>query len=96
MIQSRQFLLLVAAGYLLIIILLSGCATPAPKIEYREVKVAVPVPCKTTEPVVPEYATGKVDLASPIFELVRAVLIELEQRKAETVELRAANRACAQ
>ena len=73
---------------------LAGCATTKERIVYRDVIKAVPVPCKTQEPAVPDYETNKVDLTAPIFDLVKAVLIELEQRKAETTELRAANKAC--
>jgi hypothetical protein len=76
------------------IIFLTGCATAEPRVVYRDVKVPVSIPCKVTEPAVPAYAADSVELDAPLFSLVRALLVEREQRKAEAVELRAAVRAC--
>jgi hypothetical protein len=69
-----------------------SCATT--RVEYREVKIPISVPCKVTLPDEPVYATKGLTLDEPLFELVRAVLVELEQRKAENVETRAAAKSC--
>jgi hypothetical protein len=73
---------------------LSGCATTEPRVVYRDVKVLVSVPCKVTLPDEPEYATKGLTLDEPLFDLVRAVLVELEQRKARDVEVTAAAKSC--
>ena len=75
-------------------LVMAGCAHTEPRVVVKEVKVPVSVPCKVAEPATPAYAADAVDLDSPLFNLVRALLVEREQRKAETTELRAAVRAC--
>jgi len=75
-------------------LLLAGCAHTEPQIVYRDVKVLVSVPCKVTLPDEPEYATTGLTLDEPLFDLVRAVLVELEQRKARDVEVTAAAKSC--
>ena len=75
-------------------VILAGCAHTEPRIEYREVKVPISVPCKVTLPDEPEYATKGLTLDEPLYELVRAVLVELEQRKARDVEVTAAAKSC--
>lgn len=76
------------------IILLGGCAHTEPRIEYREVKVPVSVPCRVTLPDEPSYAADQVSLDAPLFDLVRALLVEREQRKAREVEVTAAAKSC--
>jgi hypothetical protein len=75
-------------------VLLAGCAHREPTVVFRDVKVPISIPCKVTEPAVPAYAADAVDLEATLFSLVRALLVEREQRKAETTELRAAVKAC--
>ena len=72
---------------------LAGCASE-PRIEYREVKTVVPVPCRVTLPDEPDYATNSLALDAPIFDMVRALLVEREQRKARDVEVTAAAKSC--
>lgn len=74
---------------LVLALALAGCATPKERIVYKEVRVPVSVPCKVKEPVQPAYAADDVSLGAPLFELVRSLLVEREQRKAEAIELRA-------
>lgn len=74
--------------------LLAGCATTEPRIVYRDVKVPIPVPCKVDLPAEPDYATNSLALDAPIFDMVRALLVEREQRKARDVEVTAAARSC--
>jgi hypothetical protein len=73
---------------------LGGCATPKERIIYRDVKVMVPVPCKVEMPSEPAFAGDTVDLAAPIYDLVRALLAERDNRIAERIELRAAAKSC--
>lgn len=73
---------------------LASCAHTEPRIVYRDVKVPISVPCKVTLPDEPVYATQGLTLDEPLFDLVRAVLVELEQRKADQVEARAAAKSC--
>lgn len=73
---------------------LGGCAHTEPRVVYREVKTVVPVPCRVTLPDEPAYATADLSLDAPLFDMVRALLVEREQRKADQVEARAAARSC--
>lgn len=73
---------------------LSGCATAEPRVIYRDVKVAVSIPCKVDLPDEPDYATNSLALDAPIFDMVRALLVEREQRKARDVEVTAAAKSC--
>lgn len=85
-----------SVGALLLSLALTACAhTPRePVTVVREVKVPISVPCKITEPAQPAYAADAVSLDAPLFDLVRSLLVEREQRKAEAVELRAAVKSC--
>ena len=78
---------------LVLALALAGCATE-PRIEYREVKVVIPVPCRVDLPDEPDYATNSLALDAPIFDMVRALLVEREQRTARDVEVTAAARSC--
>ncbi len=80
--------------FVLVALLLAGCAHTQPQIVTKEVRVPISVPCKVTEPAVPSYAADTVGLDEDLFGLVRALLVDREQRKAEAVELRAAVKAC--
>ena len=72
---------------------LTACAhrprEPAPPI-----KLPVAVTCVANVAPAPTYAADTVDLTSDIFELVQALLIDREQRKAREVELEAARAGC--
>lgn len=75
---------------------LAACATKPPEPVVRTVTVQVPirVPCKPTVPAVPTYAADAISLEAGIFDLVKALLIDREQRKAESTELRGAIASC--
>lgn len=75
---------------------LAACATKPPEriVRVQEVKVPVRVPCRPPVPPVPAYADEAVSLDAGIFDLVRALLVAREQRKAETAELRGAIAKC--
>lgn len=74
---------------------LVGCGTPQkPRIEVRETKVPVAVKCTTAVPPKPEYATQALTLQEGIYDLVRALLIELDQRRIREGELEAALEGC--
>ncbi len=73
---------------------LAACASP--RIVTKPVNVPVAVKCKPNLPPTPAYAADVVPLeTSDIYELVRALLIDREQRKARQVETDAALGACA-
>lgn len=82
--------------YLMVAVLLAGCAsTPKePAIRTVEVKVPIRVACKPPPVAEPSYATATMDLTADIFTLVRGLLVEREQRKAVEVELRGAIASC--
>lgn len=82
--------------YALIALLLAGCAsTPKePAIRTVEVKLPVRVACKPAPVAEPSYATETLDLSADIFVMVRALLVEREQRRAEAAELRGAIASC--
>ena len=73
--------------------LLVGCAHAPPPPPTVSVPVAVDCAAKVTPP--STYAADAVGLDSNIFELVKALLIDREQRRSQEAELRAALRGCA-
>lgn len=73
---------------------LAGCAHTEPRVVYKEVRVPISVPCRVTLPDEPAYATAGLSLDAPLFDMVRALLVEREQRKARDVEVTAAARSC--
>lgn len=78
------------------ILFLAGCGTTEPliRVETREVKVPVPVACKTPEPAVPEYNVPKLTTNSSIFDKTKAYLADEELRKGYEKELLAALQSC--
>lgn len=78
--------------------LLTGCATspiPAPPIiRTIETKIAVAVPCKITVPPVPLWELSRTSPDAGLFELVRAAMIEVKQRKIHEKLLEAAALGC--
>lgn len=74
---------------------LAGCGS-AGKLPPRTIEVRVPVATKCTPDIDPKptYATEAVDLSADLFELVKALLIERDQRTAREAELQAAVDAC--
>lgn len=73
---------------------LAGCATPKERVIVREVKVPIAVACAVTVPARPVYAADAVSLDGSIFDLVQALLVEREARKAREAELEAVAKAC--
>lgn len=75
---------------LLIALLLTGCATPAPE----RVLVPVPVPCRVELPAEPAWATDGLPASAPLWDLARALLAERQQRIGYEAQLRAALESC--
>ena len=73
---------------------LTACATPRERIVYRDVPTPIPVPCAVEAPPEQKYAADKVDLDADLFELVKALLVDREERKAAELKLRAALAGC--
>jgi hypothetical protein len=74
-----------------------ACATPAePRIEYREVKVAVPVPCSADPGPDPAFSDTPEALraAADVFTQVQLLLAGRAQRNARLAELGAAVAGC--
>ena len=92
--MTRYHIAVVALVLGMLVLMLSGCATPKERIRTVEVRVPVSVPCKPTIPPAEPYAASSVDLRSDIFTLVQALLVEREQRKAREAVLTAATEAC--
>ena len=64
---------------------------PAPPQKPVIAKVAIPVPCEIAQVPVPDYPSRVARKGDDIFTLAKIALAELEVRRGETVELRAAN-----
>lgn len=71
------------------ILVLAGCDTMP-----RRVEVPVPVQCRVKQPDKPVWATEALPPGSGLYEKVRALLAEREQRIAYEVALEAAAKAC--
>lgn len=71
-----------------------GCATPRERVVVQKVLVPTPVPCVVHLPEKPAYAADTVSLDGSIFDLVQALLIDRETRKANEAELEAAAKSC--
>jgi hypothetical protein len=74
---------------LLILAALAGCNTMPQRIE-----VPVPVQCHVKAPDKPVWATDALQTGSGLYEKVRALLAEREQRIAYETQLEAASKAC--
>lgn len=71
---------------------LTGCATTAPTIQ--EVLVPVPVPCKVESPSRPAFAVDSLPVGSGIWEQMKALRAERNQRQGYEAELEAAVKSC--
>ncbi len=60
----------------------------------REVRGRVSVPCRVAQPAEPACAASAIELDAGLLDLLRALLVAREERKAVEVELRAAVSAC--
>lgn len=74
--------------------LLVGCATPAERVVYKEVKVPAAYKCLGEVPPQQTYAGSEVSLDDDIFGLVVALLVERDQRAVAELNLRAAIAGC--
>lgn len=75
--------------------LLAGCVTtPEPVIEVRTVNVAVPIPCRSTEPQRPAMPMDDLQPGISLDQFVAHALAEREVREGYEGELRAALHAC--
>ena len=80
---------------LVLCLLLTGCAA-APQVVEKpvDVKVPVPVPCKTAEIPEPDWPLAKVADTASDFDWFKAALAELAMRAGYEVRLKAAVAAC--
>jgi len=79
---------------LILCLLLAGCAAPQVVEKPVEVKVPVPVPCKTAEIPEPDWPLAKVSDTASDFDWFKAALAELALRAGYEVRLKAAVAAC--
>lgn len=77
-------------------LLLCGCASAPVQLQPFEVKVPVMVPCSITPPAEPEYSGSKITAQTNIFDSVKFLLAEIEERKGYTKLLLASNAGCLQ
>lgn len=93
--MTRAFLRFVDISPLLAALALAavlcGCST-TPRAE--RVEVPIQVPCRVTVPEEPVYATSTLTAQSTIWDQAKALLAEIQQRRAYTAKLHAAARAC--
>ena len=76
--------------WLVLVLLLAGCASQKPEPLPRVVMVDVPVviPCPVAVPPVEIYATARLTKQSTDFEKIKALLVERKARKQSEDELR--------
>ena len=81
---------------LLILPFLASCATPDPVIKYEtvEVKIPIPVECKTPVPPKPDYNFDKLRIEDTIYDKTKALLADRLLRDAYEKELKAALESC--
>lgn len=79
---------------LILCLLLTGCAAPQVVEKTIEVKVPVPVPCKTAEIPEPDWPLAKLADTASDFEWFKAALAELALRAGYEVRLKAVVAAC--
>lgn len=77
---------------MILLIFLAGCCTP--QIKYIETKVEVPVPCVTNVPEKPLELVKEVKLTDGSFTKVKAVLAELDLRKAYELKMETIMEGC--
>ena len=82
---------------LLVAILLTGCASAIPEkpiVQTVEVRIPVQVPCKVELPATPVFELDRTSPDASLFELARAAVIEIKQRRIYAKFLEAALAAC--
>ena len=82
--------------FLVLPLLLAGCATcePVIRIVTQRVEIPVPVPCKEIAPVVPDYCFSKLTEDSDIYDKAKCLLSDRENSKGYEIELLAKLNAC--
>lgn len=81
----------------LLCLLLAGCAAPAVRIETVPVNVPVMVPCVLDRPKPPEsWPADRITQGMNIFDQVKLLLADIEERKAYQLKLIAASAGCLQ
>lgn len=75
-------------------LLLAACAAPEPVFKPVTVDVPVAAPCRTPPIKQPSSPLQLVAAAAPLFDKVKAALIEIDLRKAYETRLEAALHAC--
>lgn len=80
---------------MLSVFLVAGCAA-SPEVRYvtKEVKVPVPVKCEVSIPPEPRWATKDVKPEANIFDKVKALASEIEQREGFDIVLRSIIESC--
>lgn len=76
------------------LVFLSACSTNPSNTKPIEVLVPVQVPCKITPPNKPDFAVDNLGIGEDIFEKVKVLLAERQQRKGYELELEEAIKAC--
>jgi len=72
----------------------SGCATAPIAVRTERVEVPVSVPCKTPKIDRPAWAVNALPPSAMLFQRVRAMAVEIEQRAAYEARLEAAVKSC--
>lgn len=80
--------------FLLVGVLLAGCATKPPQVQYIRVEVPVQVPCRAPDVSVPAWAAAGLRKTDSLEVKVRALLAERRQRIGYETKLQAAVAAC--
>jgi hypothetical protein len=83
-----------ALTVLVMLVWLSGCASPSTVVDTVEVKVPVVLPCEAEVPSPMKYATADLAASSTDFDKIRALLVERRQRMSVEQELRVLLEAC--
>ncbi|WVR18285.1 hypothetical protein y223_00005 [Bordetella phage PY223] len=84
-----------AACLALLAAAVSGCASNAPVVVRTErVEVPVSVPCRTPDIDRPAWALDALPKGADLFQRVRAMAVEIEQRRAYIARLEAAVKSC--
>lgn len=73
---------------------LAACAAPEPVFKPVTVDVPIAVPCKTPPAQKPVSPLSQTVPDAPLFDKVRAALVEIDLRKAYEAEIEAALAAC--
>lgn len=82
------------AACVLLVAVLAGCAGAPVAVRTERVEVPVPVPCRTPDIARPVWALDALSKGATLFQRVRAMAVEIEQRRAYEARLEAAVKSC--